>query len=757
YYYFRKEFTLNAPPKGLRVYVAADTRYQLFLNGRFVGRGAPQSQPFFQYYDERPVDAFLKKGRNCVAFIVNYVGNHEDTRGGLLAELCDRAGRTILATGRDWRVARAAAWREDTFYCRFNKTTPYQEFYDARKAPAGWNQVGFHEAGWTPVVVARGPHSDNPPAVPPWYRLLPRDIPDMASEAIAPRQIVAVEENLDLANRMRGDDLSIALSMPGGPLRYSRAENVDRLCGAKNDGAILQCSTNHLRDIAFDGIYDPSVVLDFGRVLSAYIQLEIDGVNGGMIDIGYAERLVDGHFNNALECQFADRYTMVDGEQAWQSFTWKSFRYVKIRFHSCPKPVRLRSVRAVTSNYPYENRGAFQSDDEKFNAIFELSRATLRLCSNEFLMDTPWREQAQWLGDVAAVTVPAVYACFGDTALPGKFYRQSAANQFPTGIIPNVSNTVSKSWMAVIPDYSLWWIMGVWNHYLYTGEERWIHQLYPEACRVIRAHLHYVNEHGLVEDMPYHPFIDWAWVDRAGECGAYNAIFFGALEAFAAMARLKNDAYMTGLAESTMANIQANLQKRLFDRKRGVFADANLRGRFSPRVSEQGNFAPIRWGLCDPKTAARVISAFYEKKTVKNYVEAQPFFMIVVLQALERAGRFDLALELIRDRWGGRMVDRGHTTAIEEWYVNGTRRSGPLTGLLRSHSHAWSACPAEFLIRNLMGLEILAPGCRKVRVSPREAPFNYSVAYPTPLGVIRVSRENGRARIAAPKGVKVVS
>jgi hypothetical protein len=490
-------------------------------------------------------------------------------------------------------------------------------------------------------------------------------------------------------------------------------------------------------------------------VITAYPRLELDGVAGGVLDIGYAERLLDGHFNNALEGQFADRYVMRGGPQIYQPFTWKAFRYLKIRFRSCFEPVTLCSLQAIVTTYPFEERGSFDSTDEVLNGVFDICRYTLRLCSNEFIMDTPWREQAQWLGDVAAVTLGGIYACFGDTALPAKFLRQAAANQMPTGLLANVSNSVSFNWQRVIPDYSLWWIMGLWNHYLYTGELRWIDEYYPVAVRILQAHLPYVNGRGLIEDMPYWVFIDWADTDRRGECTALNAIFYGALEVLVQMARLKGDRPTERKVGGLMARMRDSFQARLLDPERGCFADAWVGGAFSPQTSEHANAAAIRWGLCDDATAEAIISRLYEQKSMP-YTEAQPFFTTVVLQALDRVGRSDLALDLIRRRWGERMLARGATSTYEEWGINGSWRSGDYQGFLRTLSHAWSAHPAEFLIRHLAGLEILEPGCGKVALRPRETGFDYDVTFPTPRGPIRVERAGPDTHIAAPDGIEVV-
>jgi len=85
YYYFRRDVHLDQVPQDARIFITADTRYLLFINGRRVGRGAPQSKPFYHYYDEYPVGEFLQAGANCIAVICCHLGTLLDTRGGLLA------------------------------------------------------------------------------------------------------------------------------------------------------------------------------------------------------------------------------------------------------------------------------------------------------------------------------------------------------------------------------------------------------------------------------------------------------------------------------------------------------------------------------------------------------------------------------------------------------------------------------------------------------------------------------------------------
>ena len=754
YYYFRKEFNLKEKSTGYRIYATADTRYMLYVNGRFVGRGIPQTQPYHQYYNLHEVDGFVTEGVNCIAFVVNYIGNIPGSRGGLLAELVDGNGIVLTATNESWKVQRAIAWNDKTYYFSMSQYSPYQEVYDAGKAPEGWKEAGFDDIRWENACVIKGMDNSTPPSVNPWSFLLPRDIPYMIERDCLPVAIEKVEENIDIMNRNRGEDLSIALSFPGNPIRYSRVEAVENLI--REEGITYIANSTHHMDHIFDGVYAPSVIVDFGRIVNAYIRLDMEGVKGGIVDIGYAERLFDGHFNNTIECQFADRYIMTEGRQTFESFTWKAFRYIKLQFRNCFKRVVIHTVKALLTEYPYEQMGGFISSDSKLNRLFEISRDTIKLCSNEFLCDTPWREQAQFLGDVSAVTLGGIYSCFGDTVLPAKFLRQCAANQQPTGFMTNITNSIFGSWDRCNADFNLWWLIALWKHYRYTGEEYWIHRYYPHAIKLTFAMLQYMDESCLVKDTPNKPFIDWADIDRRGKCAPLNAMLYHALECAVKMAEIKNDSYTAEYLTRVRNTMKKSFVETFFNEELGVFADANIEGALSEKISEHTNCAAILWGLVDNETAGKIVELLYEKKSV-HYTEAQPFFSAVVLQALDKLGRSDLCFNEVLDRWIVRMVDRGASSTYEEWGFNGTWRHGNhFAGVLRTQSHAWSAFPAEFLIRYMIGFEIMEPGCGKIKITPRLVKFDYEVKCPVPQGIVKVIKQGSDIQVIAPDGVEVI-
>ncbi|MFA7159550.1 MAG: hypothetical protein WC299_09625, partial [Kiritimatiellia bacterium] len=284
-----------------------------------------------------------------------------------------------------------------------------------------------------------------------------------------------------------------------------------------------------------------------------------------------------------------------------------------------------------------------------------------------------------------------------------------------------------------------------------------LHRLYPQALRILDTHLDYLNDRMLIENMPYWVFIDWADVEKSGISAIYNAIFFRTLSCLHQLALYKDDRYTAGLTRKLQRAMRPAFHAALYDKKRGCYADANLGGKFSEKISEHGNMTPVWAGLCGRDEARKLIATVFEGGGKKGlqFTEAQPFFMAVVLPALAWAGRMDLALELIRRRWGKRMLDIGATSVFETWHENGHWSSGSFTGSMNSHSHAWSACPADFLIRHILGLRILEPGCKKIRLAPARTKFNYEVVFPTPRGNVKAECYEGKFKLTVPRSIAV--
>jgi hypothetical protein len=242
YYFFRKEFNLDSINEGLKIYIAAESKYKLYINGAFVGGGSPMSQPYNKYYDVRDISNYLKKGQNCIGVLAYYVGNVPDVRGGIIAEITDAKDDVVTFTGSDWRTVRAEAWESNTHYFRMNKDYPYQEFFNMNLFPEGWALEGFDDSDWEKSAIL---FTEGRNWVDPWSCLVPRDIPFMYEYYVLPKKVERVEECLSLENRVREEDLSICLSTPGRSLQFSTIADENNLL-AENGVTQICNSTNHM-------------------------------------------------------------------------------------------------------------------------------------------------------------------------------------------------------------------------------------------------------------------------------------------------------------------------------------------------------------------------------------------------------------------------------------------------------------------------------------------------------------------------------
>src|ERR1035438_1293534 len=65
-YHFRKTLELPAAPGRFLIHISADNRYRLFVNGRFVAAGPPQSDLRNWRFNTIDLGPYLKAGRNVL-------------------------------------------------------------------------------------------------------------------------------------------------------------------------------------------------------------------------------------------------------------------------------------------------------------------------------------------------------------------------------------------------------------------------------------------------------------------------------------------------------------------------------------------------------------------------------------------------------------------------------------------------------------------------------------------------------------------
>ncbi len=147
---FRVIFTTTAPISAeLRIF--ADTRYEAWLDGVWLGRGPARFSVVYQEYDWLPV-AQLGNGAHTLAVLARYDPNtrrSEDLGGGVQAALVQQgSGATIVATGPAWRAVTSPAWNSAAAPISDLGLIGEQELLDYRYLPANWTSLAFDDGAW---------------------------------------------------------------------------------------------------------------------------------------------------------------------------------------------------------------------------------------------------------------------------------------------------------------------------------------------------------------------------------------------------------------------------------------------------------------------------------------------------------------------------------------------------------------------------------------------------------------------------------
>ena len=151
-----------------------------------------------------------------------------------------------------------------------------------------------------------------------------------------------------------------------------------------------------------------------------------------------------------------------------------------------------------------------------------------------------------------------------------------------------------------------------------------------------------------------------------------------------------------------------------------------------------------------------------------------------MLRAMALAGNYQGALDVIRTYWGA-MLDVGATTFWEdfnmEWLpdagridelvpagkkdIHGNYGAYCYQGFRHSLCHGWASGPTSWLSEYVLGVQVVEPGCRTVRIIPHLGDLEWvEGTFPTPYGVIEIRHEKGAdgrviSHINAPEEIRV--
>ena len=543
-------------------------------------------------------------------------------------------------------------------------------------------------------------------------------------------------------------------------LLFANAREADSACAA--DYAVPQA----LQEIVLPGggwavlplqpERDTEFTVDFGRETVGYLAFEADAPAGTILDF-YPYEYTDGRvIQHTWGMDPVWRVVCREGRQRFTSFLRRGFRYCAVAVRGASRPVKFRSVSAIQSTYPLAQVGNFSCADRLLTDIWELSAHTVRMCSEDTFVDCPAYEQVFWVGDSRNEALVSRYV-YGNTANIRRCLELVPQSASQT---PLLCDQVPSMWDSVIPNWTFAWMIACGEQYTYTGDVSFVKGILPAVRAAMEAYLGHLDGRGLLNIEAWN-LLDWAPSDQPNAGVVTHQTMF-MVKALRELARLSQAAGEDPSPWTARADaLRAAINVHLWDGGRQAYLDCiHADGRSSTITSIQTQIVAL---LCDiPRERERAAAVHrLVLRPPADFVQVcSPFMAFFQYEVLEKAGDVAAMLEDMRIHYG-EMVRCGATTCWEQYPESPLNKA--VEGMLsRSHCHAWSAAPAYFLSRSVLGVKPLAPFWTSVEIAPVPCGLAWARgAVPHPAGgVIEVSftveGDKIDLRISAPEDVELV-
>ena len=482
--HFRHSLELDAVPSAYPVRVSADNRFILFVNGQRVGDGPARGDLEHWRYEWFDLSPYLHTGRNLITATVWNWGIYAP-----IAQMSDRTaflleseatGSTSISTPTGWEVEIESGHvplnRSTVTFRTYMAAGPGEEI-DAAKYDWDWNSPDSASGNWVPVAspmrdsihgsVNRARSADA--SGDNNWGLIPDTLPHMAYSPESAGTIVRLDAD--------------AAEKPGLP-------------GFPDAPATVPANT-HLH-----------ILLDRKTLTTAYPILTVSSGKGARIWLTYSEALYDKDLHKGDRNAVGDRKALglrdlflPDGgsHRVFESLWWRTWRYLDLDIETGNQPLKLDSLTAAFTAYPFLDKATFESSDPDLAKIWEISWRTARMDAHETYMDTPYYEQLQYVGDTRIQALIS-YAVTGDDRLARQAIEAFDNSRLPQGI---TLSRYPSSLAQKIPTFSLLWIGMVHDNWMYRPDPALDRKSLVGTRAVLNWFANYQQPDGLLKELPW--------------------------------------------------------------------------------------------------------------------------------------------------------------------------------------------------------------------------------------------------------------
>jgi len=681
---FRKTFDCVSDRDSAVLHITCNGTFRVWINGLFVGRGPAHSGTEFKRVDQVKLDIGMLRDENellieCIWFPYK-TAFCPPSLPGLWCRL--ECGAQSIEIDETWECCEHPSYRKNTV--RRSPALTQEEHYDARK------EVLLDGDVWVAPVAVPGQTAV-------WPHFIERGIPFLQETVVRP---VTVVKTAEISPEEFTPD-----SWPGFSIQSLAAnllkempeehtvtcvEDADRLCRESSAPAtVIQPSW---LDPAQPNQKNTTLILDFGEELAGTFCLDVEGNEGAVVDMAFAEFMKYGRVPALThQVHYADRYILKEGRQFHEVNDWKGFRYVQLTIRHLTRPLKLYGALVRKVSYPYTHQDEFRVKDETLNRIWEICDRGRRVCSQDRFVDCPWREQAPWLLD-AWLAGNVVY---GDPRLRAKTIEDFMLSQNEDGSFPTAS--YSKSFCH---DQSFTLPAIIEQQFCETQDMTLLEKTLPALRRFYKWVDTRCNAAGLIEKIgPVH--LDWAhFPDKAGCLSILNGLFGWSLQSVARMAVKAGDNELESYCARRRKELKAAANASFWDKDKQMVRDSLAE---EPHFSEQAQAIFVLAGFYDGDAAELLLRA--TAMPPDQITKTNLYFAAFWIDALTSAGLRREALEYIRRVWG-RMVNEGATTPWEiEQREGGYFHPGYWHLAVASSCHGgYASYPQYWLQREILGI-----------------------------------------------------
>jgi len=788
--WFRRVVDLAAVPADARLHVAADSTARWWLNGVMLSRQSTRFNRGHATCDVLDVSAVLRPGRNVLVALLHHWGPitcFQRSAGGLAGLWADAAW---LDQAAPWRVQPAAAYRvHEVQILGTPALTPrvrFPQLVDAQALPpASLYGADFDDRDWAEAV----PLTDIPWPVEP----VPVEGPVRRDAHVRPAAVVAAGR---AERRLPWDD-DAALIGPG----LTSSTCTPEVNATADSGALLRGAPLLITGMAGETRF---ITVDFQRILHGYPRLRLrDATTALRLDLGYGELWRTQKYGRevldasgwldtgaVVGARLADR-VIVDGTALGAAVDVelpdeRTCRWLTLHVHfRAAGSVTLEALELISSQHPFDVVGSCTvsaldgGDDRQLAQVVDLCLDHAAVTMTDVLVDTPGREDGQWLED-ATPRAELAARWSGDTTLRRRFLRLVAESQDPNGVFhlfPPAS--FQANWQ--LWDWQVQWGQMLWEEYRWSADAALVRRNLPTLERSVTALLASLGDDGLWRsEKVLADLRTSAWVPPGGVSGVVTPWLIARLPRFADLAAVAGQEAVAQRWRAAATTMQAAFTKHLIvpgdGTRPALIADAlDAAGQVRPGFSQAAHTEAIAEGQVDGAQARAMLDHVFPTPCGTPPAGIQrwnnPTYSERALRALSRHGLGARALAHLLERYAQYLP--GHPANPTPAAFQGPR-GGPLPEYWVSRedlglapgadnpqqpeddtgSHGWGAVPVLWLHEWVLGVRLATPGgsaliiapdrCGRPRIAGRTC---------TPRGVVAVSADATSQDVTLPAGV----